>query len=213
LGTSFRGFEDILDYTARESSAIDAKNGPEGGKVIAMLKRGFAREVARKYAEICVKAIKSADPNHLILGGRFAGVNAKPVMRSFDIFDVISNNHYGEDPHTVCFGYLFKEAGRPIMLTEFSFRGEDMGQPNTMGAGIVVEGQSYGALYMRSWLIPLLEKRFFVGYLWWEYMDEPFEGRIPDAEDFNYGLVNLYDEPYAEVIEAFKEVNSLFPIL
>ena len=48
-------------------------------------------------------------------------------MRSFDIFDVISNNHYGEDPHIVCFGYLFKEAGRPIMLSEFSFRGEDMG--------------------------------------------------------------------------------------
>jgi hypothetical protein len=44
-------------------------------------------------------------------------------------------------------------------------------------------------------------------------MDEPFESRRPDAEDFNFGLVNLYDEPYAEVIEAIKEVNSLFPIL
>jgi agarase len=212
LGTSFRGFEDILDYTAREFSAIEIRAGPEGRKVIAMLKRGFAREAARKYAEICVKAIRSADPNHLILGGRFAGVNAKPVMGSFDIFDVISNNYYGEDPPIAYFEYIFKEAGRPIMLSEFSFRGEDTGHPNTRGAGIVVESQSYRALYIRSWLIPLLEKRFFVGYLWWEYMDEPFEGRRPDAEDSNYGLVNLYDEPYAEVIEAFKEVNSLFPI-
>jgi hypothetical protein len=154
LGTSFRGFEDILDYTARESSAIDTRNGPEGRKVVARLDRGFAREVARKYAEICVRAIKSADPNYLILGGRFAGLNAGPVMRSFNIFDVISNNYYGEDPHIACFGNVFKEAGRPIMLSEFSFRREDMGQPNTMGAYIVVEGQSYRALYIRSWLIP-----------------------------------------------------------
>jgi len=41
---------------------------------------------------------------------------------------------------------------------------------------------------MRSWLIPLLEKRFFVGYLWWEYMDERFEGRIPHAEDLTMAL-------------------------
>jgi hypothetical protein len=43
-------------------------------------------------------------------------------------------------------------------------------------------------------------------------MDEPMDGRRPDGEDSNYGLVNLNDEPYADVVEAFKEVNRLFPI-
>lgn len=65
--------------------------------------------------------------------------------------------------------------------------------------------------YIKSWVTHLLELPGFLGYIWWEYMDEPREGRRPDAEDSNYGLVNLNDEPYSEVVEAFKYVNSLFP--
>ena len=212
LGTNLGDFDDLLNYSMREFSVIEAKAGSRSRRIINELKRGFAREVAKRYAEICVKAIKSADPNHLILGGRFAGTNPKSVIRSFDAFDVISNNYYGEDPPIAYFEYVFKETERPIILSEFSFRAEDTEHPNTRGAGIIVENQSYRAFYIRSWLIPLLEKRFFIGYLWWEYMDEPYEGRRPDAEDSNYGLVNLYDEPYIEVVEVFKDINSMFPI-
>jgi len=212
LGTSLRSFDDLLEYTPREFSFIEARAGAEGRRVLRDLKRGFARLAARRYAEVCVKAVRSADQNHLILGGRFASTNAKAVIGSFRGFDVISNNYYGEDPPVAYFEYVYREVGRPIMLSEFSFRAEDTGHQNSRGAGIIVEGQRDRALYIRSWIPPLLEKRFFVGYIWWEYMDQPFEGRRPDAEDSNYGLVSLGDEPYEEVVRAFREVNSLFPL-
>ena len=46
-----------------------------------------------------------------------------------------------------------------------------------------------------------------VGYHWFEWVDEPKEGRF-DGENSNYGLVNIQDKPYQEFIETVKKVNA-----
>jgi len=207
LGLRVKSFDDLIDYTWREFNVIESR-----GVNLRILKEAFTREVARRYVEITTSVIKSLDPNHLILGSRFAGDNAKASIESFSGFDVLSNNYYGENPPIGYFNYVHYKTSRPIILSEFGFRARDTGHPNARGAGITVDSQLERALYVRSWVTCLIQQPWFLGYLWWEYMDEPMDGRRPDGEDSNYGLVNLNDEPYADVVEAFKEVNRLFPI-
>ncbi len=206
LGTRLRSFDELMDYTSREFQYMESK-----GVDLRPVKVAFTLEVAKRYTEVTVNAIKAADPNHLILGSRFAGDNAKGVIEAFRGFDVISNNYYGENPPIGYFNFIHSKVGKPILLSEFSFRAMDTGHPNTRGAGIIVGGQAERAGYVKAWLINMLQQPWFIGYMWWEYMDEPMDGRRPDGEDSNYGLVNLNDEPYVEVIEAFREVNQLFP--
>jgi len=48
--------------------------------------------LARKYFEVVYKAIKKADPNHMILGIRFAGEAPDAVLKANDVFDLFSIN-------------------------------------------------------------------------------------------------------------------------
>lgn len=206
FNTRLKSFDDLLDYTSREFMIIDSKVN------LYDIKRAFSTEVALRYANVCIEIIRKFDSNHLILGARFAGENAKLVMEAFRSFDVVSNNYYGENPPIGYLNYINSVTGRPTLLSEFSFRGRDTGHPNTRGAGIVVDNQAIRANYVKSWLTSLLSLNHFVGYIWWEYMDEPLDGRRPDGEDSNYGLVNLRDEPYNEVVNAFRDINKIFPL-
>jgi hypothetical protein len=47
-----------------------------------------------------------------------------------------------------------------------------------------------------------------VGTHWFQYYDEPKGGRS-DGEDLNMGLVDIYDQPYEEVVASFGRTNSL----
>ena len=45
-----------------------------------------------------------------------------------------------------------------------------------------------------------------VGYHWFEWVDEPKEGRF-DGEDSNYGLVDITDKPYQDLVETVRAAN------
>ena len=47
---------------------------------------------------------------------------------------------------------------------------------------------------------------WIVGYHWFEWVDQPPDGRF-DGEDNNWGLVNVHDVPYAEVVDRMSQVN------
>ena len=46
-----------------------------------------------------------------------------------------------------------------------------------------------------------------VGYHWFQWSDEPKEGRF-DGENSNYGLVNIADQPYMEFVDAVSAANK-----
>jgi agarase len=46
-----------------------------------------------------------------------------------------------------------------------------------------------------------------VGYHWFEYTDEPAEGRF-DGENSNYGLVDINDNPWTILVEKMTVVNE-----
>lgn len=165
----------------------------------------FLRMVARRYFEVCADAIHQADPNHLYLGAKFSGTPPDPVLQASHAADVVSVDIYNFDPRPIV-QHIYGLAKRPVLVAEFAFRAEDSGLPNTKGAGPkvpnqVARAQAY-AKYVK-WLESLPEA---VGYHWFEWCDEPREGRF-DGENSNYGLVNIHDDPYAQIVKAVTAAN------
>jgi len=184
-------FEGALPITPTEAFKADADE--------------FLSRVAMRYFEVCLRAIKSADPNHLYLGARFAGGVPDAVIRAAKVLDVVSVNIYDFDPRPMA-RKVIALTGRPIMETEFSFRGQDAGLPNTRGAGPRVPDQRARALAFTDYVTRLLSLPEAVGYHWFQWSDQPKEGRF-DGENSNYGLVDINDKPYGEFVEVVRSTN------
>jgi len=166
----------------------------------------FSSVVAEQYFEMCVAAIRAADPNHLVIGSRF-GYQPQPnvIAAAGRYLDVISLNCYELDATSVIDAYA--ATGKPCLVSEFSFRGDDAGLPNSFGAGPRVASQTERAQCFELYVTTALRKPNVVGYHWFEHADQPAEGRF-DGENCNYGMVTIEDNPYAELTETMTRVNA-----
>lgn len=166
----------------------------------------FLEGVATRYFEVCARAIHSADPNHLFLGARLAGRVPDAVLRGARAAEVISVNIYDFDPRPLV-EHIFQVTGRPVLIGEFAFRAQDSGLPNTRGAGPKVPNQQARAKAYTDYVTRLESLPEAIGYHWFEWVDEPKEGRF-DGEDSNYGLVDINDNLYKQFVEAVTQANA-----
>jgi hypothetical protein len=190
-GVHASGFADVP--SAGATKAFQADNA------------AFLGMVARRYFDVCAHAIHAADPNHLYLGAKFAGTPPAPVLRAAHAADVVSVDIYKFDPRAVV-ERAYKLSHRPVLVAEFAFRAEDSGLPNTRGAGPKVPDQAARARAYRNYVTRLESLPEAVGYQWFEWVDEPKQGRF-DGENSNYGLVNIEDKPYRQFVTAAKAAN------
>ena len=168
--------------------------------------------VADQYFKLCAEILRRYDPNHLFLGVRFAERAQEPVMAACGRYaDVISVNHYRKtgifDAQQV--GAISALAGKPVMITEFSWRAMEnsSGCPNSRGADVTVKTQQDRADRFRSYATLAISQPFVLGYDFFMYHDQPPMGRF-DGEDSNYGLVDIHDNFYATLLGAITEVNG-----
>ncbi len=189
----------------------------------------FVLLAARQYFRIATEAVRAKDKDHLILGCRFVWILApKPVVQACGEYcDVVSINYYEAGPAgkallavswpysmrltpDLAFKGFYETAKKPLLVTEFGFRAMDSGMPNTYPPGVVLQPtvptQKVRADKFEECAVTWMSQPYFLGYHWFEYMDEPRGGRF-DGENGNYGLVNIEDEPYTEFIERFQAVN------
>jgi agarase len=59
----------------------------------------------------------------------------------------------------------------------------------------------------KDYVLDALRHPQFVGTHWFQWQDEPTTGRVYDEENYQIGLVDVADTPYAETIEAVREVG------
>ncbi|HEV2417549.1 MAG TPA: agarase [Terriglobia bacterium] len=193
--THAAGFDDLPDLSANVSApAFEADN------------LQFLAHVATRYFDVCARAIRAADPNHLYLGARFSGKPPDPVIRAAHVADVVSINIYQFDPRLLV-KHVYELTHRPVLITEFAFRAENSGLPNTQGAGPKVADQAARAQAYRDFVTELESLPEAVGYHWFEWCDEPHQGRF-DGENSNYGLVSIKDQPYTQFVNAVTEANQ-----
>ncbi|MDZ7617479.1 MAG: hypothetical protein U1E05_10770, partial [Patescibacteria group bacterium] len=120
--------------------ALDSLPGTRGETILAD-KREFLRLIAERYFGTLAREIRRVDPDHLLLGCRFAGGHASEVVweTAAKYSDIISINYYGNvdldrmvasdhdhdaggDPLAVPFAEFYRLAGqRPLLVTEWSF--------------------------------------------------------------------------------------------
>ncbi|MGQ9731867.1 MAG: hypothetical protein ACUVX8_11435 [Candidatus Zipacnadales bacterium] len=177
------------------------------------------RHIAERYYSVTSAAIRRHDPNHLVLGHRYAGHVPEHLLDIIAKYcDLVSLNFYNDNqsdglsPKFVTeLLELGQKAARPVMITEWSFRGNDTGHPNTRGAGAVVGTQTERAKAYASFVSACAANPYIVGCHWFEYFDQPPEGRgnvETDGENSNYGLVTEADEPYLALTRVAALVNG-----
>lgn len=165
----------------------------------------FLAKMAKRYFTVCARAIHAADPNHLYLGARFAGRPPASVVRAARQADVVSINIYSFDPRPLV-EYVYRLTHRPVLVTEFAFRATDSGLPNTKGAGPKVPNEAARAKAYASFVTHLESLPEAVGYHWFQWSDEPKEGRF-DGENSNYGFVTNGDQPYRVFVRGVQRAN------
>jgi len=168
----------------------------------------FLEVVAAEYFNICRQAILRSDPNHMVLGCRFAGRAPAAVLRAMKPYvDIVSFNSYDHKAPIAALRRFHKHTGHPVMLTEFSFKARDSGLPNSKGGGKPVPTQKDRSRLFEKTVLRLARMPECVGYHWFKYADQPKEGRF-DGENNNYGLVRIDDTPWEVLTEKMKTVNA-----
>lgn len=211
---------------ADEASFLSATNVPPVTLGLALARDEFLTVIAERYFSVPSKALKEVDPDHMVMGCRFAGQVPKPVLAAAGRYnDVFTINTYPQ----VDFESVWQPDGtggvvegvpqqvseyyeivrRPMIITEWSFPALDSGLPCKHGAGMRVDTQDQKAACYRIFANMVADLPFMVGYHYFMWADEPALGISSTfPEDSNYGLVNEKDEPYTGFTKIVTEVNE-----
>ena len=185
----------------------------------------YIRKVAERYFSVTTAAIRRHDPNHLILGCRFAGLDGAPlaVWKAAGQFcDVITFNCYpwadidrnvvldakGGVPLVSRLAKLYELTGKPLLITEWSFPALDTGRPCLNGAGQRFRTQTERVQASELFARTLLSQPYVLGYSYFMWIDQPALGTNGDnPEDSNYGLVSESGVPYAGLTDMFTRLH------
>lgn len=166
-------------------------------------RRAFVLRAFERMLEIIHSAIRRHDPNHLSLGIRFGGRPADEVVRAARVFDVYSHNVYDYVPEAALLDRVYRLTGRPVIIGEFHFGTPGRG----MSAGLrQTRDQAERGVAYRYYVENAAAHPALIGTHWFQWVDQPATGRF-DGENYNIGLVDVTDRPYAELIEAAKATH------
>ena len=214
FGTSFTGFDAVLSSTTPVVPKTD-------GAQKALM--SFVKLAADRYFAATTQAVRAEDPNHLVLGCRFAyDAPDSAIEAAGKTCDVVTLNIYprvslatgavfGLKEHLDKFAKL---TSRPLFVTEWGFPGLDavdttgMPLPSTQGAGMRVDTQAQRGECFRAMQTGLFSHPNVVGSSFFMYADEPALGISKSfPENSNYGLVSEMDTPYVPLVHVATEVN------
>ncbi len=173
----------------------------------------FTGLCARRYYKLVHDSLRLAHPGALILGDRLPlYYNQSAVRAMADFVDVVSTNYNipVEDGWVAPYYFegLTKLAGKPILISEFFFcaRENRSGNRNN-GHLLTVQTQAERARGAAAAVRNFARFPSVVGSHWFQMYDEPTGGR-GDGEDYNMGLIDIYNKPYAELTGQLAAENQ-----
>jgi hypothetical protein len=169
----------------------------------AAARDAVVEKISRHYFKVTADAIRKADPNHMVLGIRWAGSAPEPVLRANDVFDVFSINIYRFEPPAEQIHRIYDLVQKPVMIGEFHFGAAERGlAPSLVMVKDQIErGAAYQYYVERAAAQPVV-----VGTHYFQLCDQPVTGRF-DGENYNLGFVNVTDLPYPELVRFAKETH------
>ena len=172
----------------------------------------FITQTAKIYYKTIRDGIKKYDPNHLYMG---AGIT--PNWRScyewdvggLEYLDVLSFDHYTRSTDHWIEKYAAHDF--PLINIEFSFTASDRGM-SPIFAQIHCKDQEERGKEYKDFMEYSFSLPQFVGSGFFILHDQPLAGRCNGdgsyGECHNFGLVDITDEPYGDMIKYVKEVHK-----
>ena len=197
-----------------------------GRKVTPAIKLAFLELCAERYFAIASAAVRKADPNHMVLGCRFAGTGgAHPAVWRIagKHSDIVTFNCYpwadldrnavfdrrGGERIADHFQRFYDVVRKPFIITEWSFPALDTGRPCLHGAGQRFLTQDLRVKATELFAKTMLALPYLVGYDYFMWVDQPALGMhhlFP--EDSNYGLVQENGVPHRGITEMFAALQK-----
>lgn len=199
-------FEDLK----KGGTKLKLRPGGNGIEVVA----AFTRLCAGRYYQLVHSALRDAHPEALVLGDRLPlYYNQDAVLAARGFVDVLSTNYNVDEADGWVAPYYFEGLHKlieaPVLVTEFFFAASENRSGNTNNGHLMhVRTQEQRARGAAAAQAAFAAFPNVVGSHWFQYYDEPTGGRIEDGEDFNMGLVDILDRPYAELVEALTTENA-----
>jgi hypothetical protein len=217
-------FADLL--TSQEPPRL--RPGGAGIRVV----RAWTHVVTGRYYSLMRQALHSADPDALFLGDRLPIYYDPDAVRAMAPYvDAISVNYNVDAADGWVAPYFFNalrelSGGKPVLITEWFYAATEnrsgnlnrTGWPrrteegtisnnrNLTGHLMTVATQAERARGAGRAALLLAAVPNAIGVHWFQYADEPPGGRT-DGEDYNFGLVDINDHPYQELIRALQAGN------
>jgi hypothetical protein len=193
----------------RRRGMLYLRPGGNGVKVM----RQFLGMAADRYYQLVTQLIRKYDPDALVLGDRYQSFFYPEVAQAAGRYlDAVSSNlnaSWNDGSFLRCYlDTLHALTGKPIIISEFYMSAAEnrSGNRNNSGVFPVVNSQADRAAGCRRTLADLLRLPYVVGADWFQYYDEPTHGR-EDGENFNFGLVDIENQPYSELTSVLRELN------
>ncbi len=203
-----RGIESFDDLR-RTGARLKLRPGGAGMRVV----EEFTFRCARRYYEVVSHAVRAAHPGALLLGDRLPLYFDQDAVRAIAAYvDVVSTNYDVDVPDGWVAPYYFEglerlTGGKPVLVSEFFFAADENRSGNSnRGHLMKVATQAERARGAAAALENFARFPTVVGAHWFQYADEPAGGRF-DGEDYDMGLVDTANRPYAELTAALGRAN------
>ncbi len=193
------------------------KANTDGGFSITQADRAaFYKYHVQTYYEIVSKAVRAADPNHMIIGDRLNyDQQDNPLIWQVaaPYIDVFSYNwyHVWNPNENSDISNWARWSGKPVMITEWYAKGLDTGMENDTGAGWIVATQEERGKYYETFSLGLLDDPSVVGFHWFRYRDNNVDAaHLVDwsNRDSNKGFYDVDYHPYMPLENRARAVNK-----
>jgi hypothetical protein len=175
--------------------------------------------VAEHYYTLAAAAIHAADPDALYFGDRLPIYYDPDAVRAeAPHVDAIAVNDNVDSPEGWIAPYFFDglrtlSGAKPAFVSEWFFAARENRSGNrNNGHLMTVATQAERALGAAAAARNFAAVPDLVGLDWFQYYDYPQGGRA-DHEDYDFGLVDINDRPYARLVTALGEANRALPRL
>ena len=194
--TKFTDFDDLYQPIRDASAKSEAAKEDQ---------KTFSKEMLRAYVEIPSKACREVDPNHMILGMRWAWISDPDLATGWENFDVFSINCYAVDPTEAISHVVELGVDLPIMIGEFHFGALDTGLSATGLEGVLTQ-KDRGKAY-RYYCERVAAHPNGVGCHYFQCYDQFVLGRF-DGENYNIGLFDICSRPYQDMASYVKQCSE-----
>lgn len=173
--------------------------------------------LAHHYYKLAAAAIHAADPDALYFGDRLPIYYDPAAVRAMAPYvDAIATNYNVDASDGWIARYFFDglrklSGGKPVLISEWFFaaRHNRTGNRNN-GHLMTVDTQAQRAAGAAAATLNMAAIGEVIGAHWFQYYDHPKGGR-PDGEDYDFGLVDINDQPYRRLTAALAAADRAVP--